>query len=147
MPHVERSILANAPIEIVFEVVADFASYPSFVPAVKKAKILSKRSNKLKVHFEMELLQPIQYTLEFESHPPHELRWKLIEGDFLKDNSGAWQLLPKGKNKTEMTYSMNLELNVWMPSFILTSLVEKEFPHMLTNFQKEAERRAKGKIK
>lgn len=136
----EKSIDIDAPIERVFEVVSDFADYPSFQPEVEAAKVIKKTAKTATVAFTMNLLQRVNYTLKFNLKGPTSIVWEFVEGDSLfKDNSGEWRLKKLDTKSTNVTYKISVDLSLWIPSFIVQSLLDEQLPKMLERFKTKIE--------
>jgi ribosome-associated toxin RatA of RatAB toxin-antitoxin module len=61
----------------------------------------------------------------------------------MKDNSGSWELKPLDNGKTEVTYTVRLDLNFSVPGFVMKSLVASSLPGMMAAFEKRAKEKAR----
>ncbi|MDO8528223.1 MAG: SRPBCC family protein [Deltaproteobacteria bacterium] len=143
---VHQSISIKAPIEIVYDCVTDFESYPKFLPETKTVKIAWCDDKKMEVAFKVNLIKDISYTLLFELDPTREVHWKLKTGDFMKSNNGSWIMKAKGDHLTEAVYSIDIGFGLWVPQAITQTLIEKSLPLTLKRFKKRAESLAKKKV-
>lgn len=143
MPQASDSIFIAAPAETIFKIVWDFAKYPTFLPDVKKVKKSGSAKNPI-VEFEIDVIKKIHYSLKFSSVPFSEITWEFIKGDFFKENRGSWSFEEK-KGKTKVTYSVEVEFGLFVPSFMMSKLVGARLPAMLEKFQERAERASTGK--
>jgi len=140
MPSAEQSIAVNAPIEKVFEMITDFETYPDFQPEIVSAETLKKSTTSAEVAFSMNMIQKVDYILKFKLKKPKSITWEFVEGDsILKDNSGSWKLESLEPNLTDVTYKMNVELNMWLPTSVIDSLLADHIPKMLERFKERAE--------
>ena len=140
MPAATRSIVIDAPVEKVFQVVTDYDRYAEFLPEVKR--VSSKRSgNQVEVHYEVDVIKRIQYTLRMQEEPPHRVTWSFVKGEVMKDNHGSWLLEPAGEGKTKATYTIEMALGPLVPKAIVKALVEGSLPKMLDAFKRRAEGR------
>src|SRR5918996_6406442 len=140
MPAATRSIVIDAPVEKVFQVVTDYDRYAEFLPEVKR--VSSKRSgNQVEVHYEVDVIKRIQYTLRMQEEPPHRVTWSFVKGEMMKDNHGSWALEPGGEGKTKATYTIDMALGPLVPKAIVKALVEGSLPKMLDAFKRRAESR------
>ena len=132
--------IIDVPPEKFFEVIADFEKYPEFIPEVKRAKVLEKKGNKLKVEYEVSVIKTIRYTLELTLEPPNRLSWTLAEKGFFKQNDGAWELKSiDGGKRTEATYTVEIAFGILVPKAIIKTLVSQNLPQMLKRFKERAE--------
>ena len=79
------------------------------------------------------LNQSISLELQMHHSPPHRVSWTLHSGNFFKQNSGAWMIEKLGENKTEVSYSLDLEFKGLVPSFVVKKLMEKNLTKLLQN--------------
>ncbi len=138
MPGAETSIVVHVPAKKIYEVVADFASYPDFHPEVKKVEI-HKKGKHLSAGFEISVIKKIRYTLNFELTPYKKIVWNLVEGDIFKNNHGYWLFEEEGKNKTKATYHIEVDFGFMVPSLITNKLVGHNLPAMMKKFKQRAE--------
>lgn len=137
---VKKSIQIKAPIQTVYDCVVDFASYPKFLSEIKTAKIDWCEDKEMEVSFKVDLIKEISYTLSIDLDPPQGVTWKLKRGEFMKKNSGSWELKMLGDELTEATYNIELDFSLWVPKAITETLVEKNLPQTLKNFKKRTEK-------
>ena len=140
MAEAEQSILIHAPIKAVYDVVADFESYPEFQPEVKKVS-LHKKGKAVLADFEVSLIKTVRYTIKLNMKPHSKIEWSFVSGDFFKDNHGGWTFEEEGKNKTRATYKIEVEVGMFIPSMVVKKLVAQNLPSMLEKFKKRIERR------
>jgi ribosome-associated toxin RatA of RatAB toxin-antitoxin module len=139
MAKAEKSIVINAPLEKVFEVIGDFEKYPEFLPEVKKAKVERAQGNVKEVTYTVDIkAKLITYTLQHTAKPPAELAWTMVRGEMMKGNDGAW-LLKTVPGGTEATYRIDLKLGALVPSMVERLLAEQSLPGLLQNFKKRIE--------
>src|SRR5687768_5540959 len=101
-----RSIVIDAPVEKVFQTISDYDRYAQFLSEVKRVTTSGRSGNQVKVHYEVELMKTVRYTLQMNEEPPRRVTWTFVEGDFMKDNHGSWELEPAGEGKTKATYTI-----------------------------------------
>lgn len=135
-----RSVVIDAPIEKVFQTITDYDHYAEFLPEVKRVSSSDRAGNRAQVHYEVEVMKTIHYTLQMEEEPPRRVVWSFVKGDFMRDNRGSWELEPAGEGKTKATYSIDMTLGPLVPKAIVKALVETSLPKMLEAFKKRAER-------
>jgi len=143
MAAAERSEVINIPLIKFFEVVKDFPRYPEFVSSVKRTQVLSHSENKSRVHFDIELMKRLEYSIDLteELDPEHKfakLSWKLADSKFFKVNNGLWSLKALGTDKTEVLYRLELEFTFSVPGFVLKTLVAGALPKAINEFVERA---------
>jgi len=139
MPGATRSIVITAPMDKLFAVIADYQSYPQFLPEVKSIRISKRLGSEVDVHYEIEVLKKIRYTLRLKEEPPNLISWTFVQGELMRDNRGRWLLEPAGEGKTKATYSIDMKLGPLVPKSIVNVLVDSSLPKMLEAFKKRAE--------
>ncbi len=110
------SILVNAPADRVMDVIADFASYPTWAQGMKQVEVVADGpgGRAEQVHFELEAA-PIKdsYTLGYQWDGDKAVHWHLVEGKMLKSMQGSYLLAPAGDG-TEVTYKLTVEVAIPM---------------------------------
>ena len=138
-----RSITINAPREKVFDVISDVERYPEFLPEVKSIKVSNKRGAECDVHYVAEVVKTIKYTVHLKEERPTKVSWSFVDGEFMKDNRGSWELEDLGNGTTKATYNIEVTLGALVPKTIVNALVDTSLPKLLENFKKRAEGLAK----
>jgi len=139
MPGASRSIVISAPAERVFDVISAYQTYPEFMSEVKEIKISNRQGNQVDVHYKVDLVKSIKYSLRMTEERPVKLSWSFIEGEFMKDNKGSWVLEPAGEGQTRATYTVELALGPLVPKTIVNAMVETSLPKMLDAVKKRVE--------
>ena len=85
-------------------------------------------------------MKDISYTLDHKADPKTgKIEWSLVESDFLKKNSGTWELKSLGKGKTQVKYSIEIDFKFPVPGMILNRLIKGGLPKMIGSFGDRAE--------
>ena len=134
-----QSILIEASLDNVYQTIIDFEKYPHIFTAVKKAKIIKKNKKTPRVSFSLNILRQVNCILDFHLAPDH-IKWKLVEGDMMKRNEGSWTLEEMGKNEVDVTYQLNVDLAVWMPTLVAEPLMKSNALGMLKQLKLYVER-------
>jgi coenzyme Q-binding protein COQ10 len=139
MPGASRSVLIKAPIDKVFRTITDYDHYREFLPEVKSVRSSGRQGPEVLVHYEVEVVKTLRYTLKMHEEPPHRVAWTLHSGDVMRDNRGSWTLVEKGPSQTEATYQIEIAVGPLVPKAIIHFLVDSSLPKMLEAFQRRAE--------
>ena len=139
MPGATRAVVINTPVKKVFAVIKDYESYPEFLPEVKSTRISNRQGDEVDVHYEVNVLKKIRYTLRLKEEPPSRISWTFVEGELMRDNRGHWLLEDLGGGKTRATYNIEIKLGPLVPKSIVNVLVDSSLPKMLEAFKKRAE--------
>jgi ribosome-associated toxin RatA of RatAB toxin-antitoxin module len=118
---VERMVVAASP-ERCFETVADLDRYPEWAADIKSVKVNTRdrEGRPGEVEFRAAAFgRSTTYTLAYDfSEAPTAISWKLVSGDLTSKLDGSYRFMPSGESSTEVTYSLEVELRVPLPSFI-----------------------------
>lgn len=133
----------NVDAEKFFKAVTAYAEYPKFVDGCTKALVESLGEGKTKVNYSVSLMKDITYTLEHieeQARPDgtRRMSWKLLQSDFIKANSGFWEITPAGPGRSKIKYSIDIEFKIPVPGFMLSRLIKGSLPGMVKNFEKRA---------
>ena len=136
-----RTEVYEVPINKFFQAIADFKSYPQFVDGVSAMDILKEEGQHSKVKMSVNIIKSFSYVLNLKKIEPTEVSWTLDSGDLLKVNNGKWTLKDLGNNKTEVTYSLEIEVKGFLPGLglIEKTLVNTNLPLTMKAFAKRAQ--------
>ncbi len=141
MPSARCRVEVDAPPARVMEVITDFPSYPSFLPEIEEAEVVSATPGAWEVRFVLRLIRRLEYTLRLSREEDRRLEWTLVTGIF-RSNDGGWELEPlDGGQRTAATYTIDLVMDVFIPRAIVNSLVGENLPATLERFRARAEGR------
>lgn len=139
MPSTHKSIDVDVTPGAFLAVVTDFLRYPDFLNHVRSTRVVRQDDTCWEVEFELNLIRPVRYTLHLERQIPPGLSWSLVSGLF-RSNDGSWVLEPLDDGtRTRATYTIDLQLGVFLPGSLVNTLVGKELPDMLQAFKLRAE--------
>lgn len=139
MPGASKTIVINAPIEKVFDVITQYERYSEFLPEVKETRTANRKGNAVDVHYKVEVMKTIRYSIRVTEERPTRMSWTFIEGEMMKDNKGSWVLEAQGEKQTKATYTVEMALGALVPKAIVNALVENSLPKMLDAFKRRAE--------
>src|SRR6266849_2741082 len=100
MPGATRSIVIHAPMEKVFGVISDYESYAEFLPEVKGVSTSDRQGSEVNVHYEVDVVKTIRYTLHMKEEKPKRISWSFVQGELMRDNRGSWLLQAAGEVRT-----------------------------------------------
>ena len=144
MAEAQHRQLVDVSLKKLYQAILDFEKYPRFASGVKQAQVLEKKENTTVVQMQVELMKKIDYSILVKSEYSDEkakVWWNLKEGDFFQKNDGLWELVAIGPDKTQVSYKLDLEFSVSVPSFILKGLIKTSLPKAVDDFTAEAKRR------
>lgn len=141
MARAERKEVYDVPAEKIYQAITDYKNYPSFVDGVKSVDVNNQNDEGATVKFNLNMIKEITYTVKLTHKKNEEVSWSLVSGDMMKVNNGKWTLKDLGNNKTEVTYSLEVEIKGFFPglSMIEKTLVNVNLPITMKSFAKRAE--------
>ncbi len=144
MAEAQHRQVVDVSLKKLYQAILDFEKYPRFASGVKQAQVLEKTTDLTVVQMQVEMMKKIDYSISVKSEYSDEkakVWWNLKEGDFFQKNDGLWELTSLGPEKTQVTYKLDLEFSVSVPSFILKGLIKTSLPKAVEDFTAEAKRR------
>ncbi|HXH74520.1 MAG TPA: SRPBCC family protein [Bacteriovoracaceae bacterium] len=140
MAKAERTEVYDVPVEKMYKAIIDYKSYPKFVDGMKSVDVQTESADGATVKFCLNIMKEISYILKLSHKPNKEVSWTLVTGDMMKVNNGKWTLKDLGNNKTEVTYSLEVELKGFIPGLgmIEKTLVSTNLPSSMKSFGKRA---------
>ncbi len=141
MAKASRTETYDVPAPKFYQAVIDYKNYNKFVPGVDSIEVLNESAEGATVKFNINVIKKLSYTLKLAHKKEMEVSWSLVTGDYMKTNNGKWTLKDLGGNKTEVTYSLEIEVKGFIPglSLIEKGLVETNLPMTMSSFAKRAE--------
>lgn len=140
MARAERTEVFDVPADKFYKAIIDYRAYPDFVDGMKSVDVSNEAAEGATVKYNLSLIKEISYTLKMNHKPNQEVSWSLVSGDMMKVNNGKWTLKDLGNNKTEVTYSLEVELKGFLPGLgmIEKTLVNTNLPLNMKAFAKRA---------
>jgi coenzyme Q-binding protein COQ10 len=142
---VTREIWIGAPIDRVFDVIADYARYPEFVPGVRACRPLPASGGARHVEYEVDLgIRRVRYVLALRETRPARIAWSLLSGEFFSRSDGSWELSSE-RGGTRARYSLDVQVNrpPLVPKMVVDRVVEElsrvQLPLLLQAFKERAE--------
>lgn len=110
-----------APPEVVRGILLDFPRYPEWVKDLKAVEVRRRddQGRGTEVHFRAAGMgRSTQYTLSYDLSDPHVIAWVQTEGDITRKLDGRYVLAEGADGGTDITYELEVELVVPLPSFV-----------------------------
>lgn len=140
MARAERTEVFDVPADKYYKAIIDYRAYPQFVDGMRSVDVLNESSEGAKVKFNLSLIKEISYTINLKHNPNKEVSWTLDSGDLMKINNGKWTLKDLGGGRTEVTYTLEIELKGFLPGLgmVEKTLVNTNLPLTMKAFAKRA---------
>jgi carbon monoxide dehydrogenase subunit G len=142
---IEGSIEIAAPIEIVWRVLTDFRSWPSFVPGLKRIAVVEHAASELALRHETERVgMAIDFTalmrVQAELHRVELLLDESASND-LAAMRASWQLTPLASGRVRVEFHSAIDSGQPVPAFIQRRLLRESVAETIERFSSEVERR------
>lgn len=140
MARAEKTEIFDVPADKFYKAIIDYKAYPKFVDGMKSVDIQSETPDGATVKFNLNLIKEISYVIKLSHKPNQEVSWTLVSGDLMKINNGKWTIKDLGGARTEVTYSLEVELKGFLPGLgmIEKTLVNTNLPLNMKAFAKRA---------
>jgi uncharacterized membrane protein len=114
----------EAPIDVVYAVAADVEGSPRWQPEIKIAECIERDGDEQSlVHMETDAkVRTLGADMRFGYERPTRISWAQEEGD-LKSVEGSWELEDLGDGRTDVTYSLEVDLGRMLGMVIRGPLV------------------------
>jgi coenzyme Q-binding protein COQ10 len=144
MPEAQRTIIINTPPSVLYSVITDYESYPSFLNEVERIEILSRTDGAsgkvVRARYTVRVIKTIQYVIDLTEVENTSVRWNLVESSIMRSNVGGWTLRELGDGRTEATYGLDVvPKGVFVPRKIISMLTDQTLPSTLQAFKVRAE--------
>jgi ribosome-associated toxin RatA of RatAB toxin-antitoxin module len=116
----------NAPIEQVWELVADIERAPEWQGGLKDLEVLERDDQNRATLCESESdakVRSIKSIVRFDYQPPNRLRWEQVKGE-LKSVDGTWELEELDDGRTRATYWLEVDMGRMLGMVIRGPLVD-----------------------
>lgn len=136
MANVVQTIIINAPIDKVFDLVSDVTAFRGYSRHIKRIEDLGDR------HYRWHIVimsVPLSWRAEvYEFEAPTIFSWRSLSGF---NNSGSYRLKAIDENTTEVTFKMKYSFGKILPlriaSHILAPLFEQGVKEFLNSIEKK----------
>ena len=137
MPKASRTEVFEMSCQPFYDVIVDYKSYPEFAEGVVGTRMIKTRDDGARVKFFVKMIREVNYTLDLYHDEPNRVWWNLVRGDLFEKMDGEWVLQQKGK-KLEVTYNLDVEAKLHIPTFIMKQLVGFNMPRVIHSFHERA---------
>ena len=124
-------------------VITDFASYPKFLPEVKRVDVKDASAEGATVTFYVEVKIggaeiKTEYTARY-TYSAQEIRWQLVSSPSLTKNEGFWRIEETKDGETKAYYESELITSLAIPEELQKIFADQELPRMMQRFRDRAE--------
>jgi hypothetical protein len=144
MEHAEGSIVIEAPLEDVMEVIEDYEAYPEWAD-VRWVEVRTRgeggRATEVAFEVDVPVLGRAGYTLAYRYAPGDSaLSWTTTEArGAVRDIRGEYLLNELADGHTQVTYRLAVELGVLVPGFLRTEGAKRVIENALEKLKRRVE--------
>ena len=144
MEHAEGSIVIDAPLEDVMEVIEDYEAYPEWAD-VRSVDVRERgeggRATEVAYVVDVPVLGRASYTLAYRYAPGDTgLSWTTSEArGAIRDIRGEYLLNELSEAETEVTYRLGVELGVLVPGFLRSEGARRVIENALEKLKRRVE--------
>jgi len=137
-----ESIVVDVSPDDFYKVLTCYEEMPGFIEELDNVRVDSRDTRAVVVTYFVTVLgKRIQYTLRLTHHSDREITWKLVSGEFMKENTGRWLLEEVGPGRTRATYELQMGFGMLVPGAIVSQLQKTSLPKMLQQYKTHAEKK------
>jgi carbon monoxide dehydrogenase subunit G len=144
MEHAEGSIVIDAPLEDVMEVIEDYEAYPEWAD-VRWVEVRQRgeggRATEVAFEVDVPVLGRAAYTLSYQYAPGDTgLSWTTSEArGAIRDIRGEYLLDDLSEAETKVTYRLGVELGVLVPGFLRSEGAKRVIENALEKLKRRVE--------
>lgn len=144
MENAEGSIVIEAPLEDVMEVIEDYEAYPEWAD-VRSVDVRERgeggRATEVAYVVDVPVLGRASYTLAYRYAPGDTgLSWTTSEArGAIRDIRGEYLLNELSEGETEVTYRLGVELGVLVPGFLRSEGARRVIENALEKLKRRVE--------
>ena len=144
MEHAEGSIVIDAPLEDVMEVIEDYEAYPEWAD-VRWVEVRQRgeggRATEVAFEVDVPVLGRAAYTLSYQYAPGDTgLSWTTSEDrGAIRDIRGEYLLDDLSEAETKVTYRLGVELGVLVPGFLRSEGAKRVIENALEKLKRRVE--------
>ena len=144
MEHAEGSIVIDAPLEDVMEVIEDYEAYPEWAD-VRSVEVRQRgeggRATEVAFEVDVPVLGKASYTLAYRYAPGDTgLSWTTSEArGAIRDIRGEYLLNELSESETKVTYRLGVELGVLVPGFLRSEGAKRVIENALEKLKRRVE--------
>lgn len=139
MPSISETRLLPYTAEQLFDIVADVARYPEFLPWVAATRVTQDSDTRMTADMLVGFKAIREkFTSEVEKERPHKLRVHYIDGP-LRDLDNRWTFTPQGDGMCELYFSVDFSFKSAMFETLAGQYIDRAFRKMVAAFEVRAE--------
>jgi ribosome-associated toxin RatA of RatAB toxin-antitoxin module len=142
--HLAVSAVIDAPLDDVHAVVAEFARYSEWFPAMRSSTRMSNGEYEVafRLPWPLKNVRGRINVVDVIDATGATIRWRQVDGDF-GQNEGTWTLRSVGSNRTSVQYDNVVQFRRWVPKWLVARAQRRLAPQMIAAIQSRANEQAR----
>jgi ribosome-associated toxin RatA of RatAB toxin-antitoxin module len=138
---VQDSIVVQADVDTVWDVIADFASYPEWQPDMKEAEVLETDEHGwgTKARFVVDAKFMHATLVLAYTYTDDTMSWVLVDGEGVRKNDGTYTVEAQPDGTTRVTYELEVVPAVPVPGFMRRQAARRIVEAALRDMKHRAE--------
>jgi uncharacterized membrane protein len=141
----EHTVEIEAPIQICFDAITDYETFPSWQGVVVDTEVLdwdeSGRGKRVRLVVDAKV-RKVDYTLDYRYDEPTRIEWDFVEGNGINDADGHYLFEELAPDRTRATYKFGLEVGIPLPGPVARRAHRSTLKASVEDLKREAEKRA-----
>jgi ribosome-associated toxin RatA of RatAB toxin-antitoxin module len=145
MSWAEHSVDIDAPIDVAFDAIVDYESFPGWQNAVERVEVIDRTPEGIGQTVRLFVdakIRKIDYTLRYGYERPTHIEWDFVEGNGMRNVDGVYTFQDLGAGRCRATYKLGADPEVPVPGFVLKRTHKQLVQRSVEDLKREAERRA-----
>ncbi len=130
MAQAQQQKILTASVDQVYKLISNFDNYPELIPEVQKVDHVESTPQGEVYEMTVELMKEVTYQIQVKFEDQKQISWELYNGDGFKKNSGLWTFKSLGQNQTLLKYSLEIDFNFFVPSFLVEKTIKAQLPKL-----------------
>jgi uncharacterized membrane protein len=140
----EHSTEIEAPIEICFNAIVDYETFPRWQNAVDSVEVLDRHQDGLARNVKLFVdakVRKIDYTLDYSYERPHRIEWDFVSGNGMRGVDGHYTFDELGPERTKATYKLGADPAIPVPGIVAKRVHKELVKRSVEDLKREAEAR------
>jgi hypothetical protein len=140
----DHTVEIEAPIEICFDAIVDYESFPAWQSAVISTEVATRTGDGIGERVTLFLStkgQKVDYTLLYRYERPTLIEWDFVEGHGVDQVDGHYSFEDLGDSRTRATYKLGIDPSLPVPGIVARRIHRSALESSVEELKVEAEKR------
>jgi len=134
---VKESIVADADVDTIMDIVADLEQYPQWQEGVREVEILETDDDgwATKARLVVQGVGMTSWMVITYTYTDNAMSWRLVESDKLAKSDGSYTMNDRGDGTTEVIYELEVAPSISLPGVVRRQIARKIVDNALKGLQ------------